>query len=135
PLAVSVNARTESPTSASRAVAARRDRTLKRLILPPLLRLLPGGGSTIGAAAPVALTGLGSPASDERGVRDGQGLRALRERAGSGAVRAPRRALPPGPGRDISARQGVRRADGRAGLRLLRGVGVSGPRGVQCGRA
>ena len=39
------------------------------------------------------------------------------------------------PGSDLPAREGLRRADGRAAVRLLRRVGVSRPRGVQGGCA
>ena len=55
------------------------------------------------------------PATAARGRGTvGQGVRGLRGGAGRGALRAPRRALPGRPRRHVPARQGVRRADGRA---------------------
>src|SRR5919197_5166228 len=74
-------------------------------------------------------------ASTTRRGSDGSRNRAVRRGAGRGAVRASRRPVPAGPGRDVPPRAGLRRADGRAGLPLLRRVGVGGHGRVQGGVA
>src|SRR5580765_389856 len=142
PLDVSVNAMTDSPAStSSRRARPRRGSTLRRLMRPPL-RLFScpqprGRRSTSAAASRFYHSGeLGCVrVLRQGGLRDGQSVRALRERAGSGAVRAAHRALPAGARRHVPARQGLRRADGRAALCLLRGAGVPRPRSLQGGGA
>src|ERR1044072_5508934 len=150
-LDVTVSASTASPAVKS-SVTARpgRGRMQRRLILaspwlfPPRRRRRIAGRRRIADRrfyhSPYRtdsdLSAVSLPVGSSRptkGELDGQGLRAVRERAGSGAVRAPRRALPAGTRREVPPRQGLRRADGRAGLRVLRRVGVPRPGRLQGG--
>ncbi|RPH38519.1 MAG: enoyl-CoA hydratase/isomerase family protein, partial [Planctomycetota bacterium] len=66
------------------------------------------------------------PGRRRRKESHGSRVHALRGEAGSRPVRAARGALPQGPRRDVQARAGLRRPDGRAEVPVLRRVGVPG---------
>src|ERR671911_3027644 len=70
-----------------------------------------------------------------KGEADGPRLRAVRARTRKRPVRAARRALSRGPRGHVPARPRVRRAEGRAEVQVLRGVGVPGPGIVRHRRA
>src|SRR3954453_411992 len=76
-----------------------------------------------------------APTVYDEGEANGSRDRPVRAGAERSSLRAARRALPQRPWRDVPARQGLRCADGRAAVRLLRGMGVARHGRVQVGCA